>query len=64
MSVPEKPQMENMIDHRVRKNTQRKIYLEYSTKWKGHLMEDVRWESEADIQKHGQMVQKLMEMSP
>jgi hypothetical protein len=30
-------------------------------KWKGHPIEDASWESEANIQKHGQMVQELMD---
>ena len=34
MPVLENPQMEKIIDERVSKNTQRKIYFEYLVKWK------------------------------
>jgi hypothetical protein len=64
MPIAEKPQMENIIDQRVSKKTRRKTYLEYLVKWKGHPIEDASWESEADIHKHGQTVQELMERSP
>jgi hypothetical protein len=64
MHVAENPQMEKIIDQRVSKKTRRKTYLEYLVKWKGHPIEDVSWESEADIQKHGQTVQELMDRSP
>jgi hypothetical protein len=64
MPVAEKPQMEKIIDQRVGKKTQRKTYFEYLIKWKGHPIEDASWESEADIQKHGQTVQELMDRSP
>jgi hypothetical protein len=64
MPVAEKPQMEKIIDQRVGKKTRRKTYLEYLVKWKGHPIEDASWESEADIQKHGQTVQELMDRSP
>jgi hypothetical protein len=40
------------------------MYFEYLVKWKGHLIEDANWESEVEIQKHGQMVQELMDRSP
>jgi hypothetical protein len=49
MPVAEKPQMEKIIDQRVNKKTRRKKYFEYLIKWKGHLMEDAIWESEASI---------------
>jgi hypothetical protein len=42
----------------------RKTYYEYLVKWKGHPIEDAIWESEAEIQKHGQMVEELMDSSP
>ena len=54
MPVAEKPQMESILDKRVSKKTIRKEYLEYLVKWKGHLVEDVSWNNEAEIQKHGQ----------
>ena len=52
--------MESIIDKRIRKKTRRKEYFEYLVKWKGHLVEDVSWEDEAEIQKHGKTVQELM----
>ena len=63
MPVAENPQMESIIDKRVSKRTRRKEYSEYLFKWKGHLIEDASWEDEAEIQKHGQTVQELMNMS-
>jgi hypothetical protein len=63
MHVAENPQMEKIIDQRVRKKTLRKTYLEYLIKWKGHPIEDASWESEASIQNHRQMMQKLMNRS-
>jgi hypothetical protein len=56
MSIAENSQMEKIIDQRVSKKTWRKTYLEYLVKWKGHPIQDASWESEVDIQKHGQMV--------
>jgi hypothetical protein len=64
MPVAEKLQMENIIDQRVGKNTRRKTYLEYLVKWKGHPIEDASSESEADIQRHEQTMQELMDRSP
>jgi hypothetical protein len=64
MPVAEKPQMEKIIDQRIGKNTRRKTYFEYFIKWKGHPIEDVSWENEADIQKYGKSVQELMDRSP
>jgi hypothetical protein len=63
MPVDERPQMEKLIDQRVRKNIWRKTYFEYLIKWKGHPIEDASWESEASIQKHGKTVQELMNRS-
>ena len=60
MPVAEKPQMEGIIDKRNIKKTRRKEYFEYLVKWKGHPVEDVSWEDEVEIQKHGQTVQELM----
>jgi hypothetical protein len=40
MPIAEKPQMEQMLNKRVGKNTRRKEYLEYLVKWKGHPVED------------------------
>jgi hypothetical protein len=54
MPVAEKPQMEQILDKRVGKKTRRKEYFEYLVKWKGHLVEDASWETEAKILKHGQ----------
>jgi hypothetical protein len=45
--------MEKIIDQRVRKKTQRKTYFEYLVKWKIHPIEDASWESEINIQRHG-----------
>jgi hypothetical protein len=63
LPVAEKPQMEKIIDQRVGKKTRRKTYYEYLVKWEGHPIEDASWESEEDIQRHGQMVQELMNRS-
>jgi hypothetical protein len=56
--------MEKIVDQRIGKNTRRKTYFEYLVKWKGHPIEDSSWENEDDIQKHGKLVQELMDMSP
>jgi hypothetical protein len=64
MPIAENPQMENIIDQRVRKKTQRKTYFEYLVKWKGHPIKDVSWERKEEIHKHGQMVQELMDKIP
>ena len=56
--------MEKIVDQRISKKTKRKTYFEYLIKWKGHPIEDVSWESEADIQNHGKSVQELMDKSP
>jgi hypothetical protein len=53
-----------ILDKRVGKKTRRKEYFEYLVKWKGHPVEDASWENEAEIQKHGQTVQELMDRSP
>jgi hypothetical protein len=64
MPVFEKPKMESILDKRISKRTRRKVYFEYLVKWKGHPVEDASWENEAEIQKHGQTVQELMNRSP
>jgi hypothetical protein len=64
LPVAENPQMERILDKRVGKKTKRKKYFEYLVKWKNHPVEDVSWENEAMIQKHGQTVQELMGRSP
>jgi hypothetical protein len=64
MPVAEKPQMERILDKRVSKRTRRKEYFEYLVRWKGHPVEDASWESEEEIQKHGQIVRELMDRSP
>jgi hypothetical protein len=64
MPIAEKPQMECILDKRVSKKTRRKQYFEYLVKWKNHPVEDASWESEAEIQKHGQTMQELMDRSP
>jgi hypothetical protein len=56
--------MEKIIDQRIGKKTRRKTYLEYLVKRKGHLIEDVIWKNEDDIQKHGKLVQELMDRIP
>jgi hypothetical protein len=63
MPLDEKPQMESIIDKRIRKKTRRKEYFEYLVKWKGHPIEDANWENEAEIQNHGQTMQELMNRS-
>jgi hypothetical protein len=64
MPVAEKPQMEHILDKRVGKKTRRRQYFEYLVKWKNHPVEDVSWETEAEIQKHGHTMQELMDRSP
>jgi hypothetical protein len=63
MPLDEKPQIESIIDKRVNKKTRRKEYFEYLVKWKGHLVEYANWEDEANIHKHGQTMQELMNRS-
>jgi hypothetical protein len=64
MPVAEKPQMERILDKRVSKKTRQNQYFEYLVKWKDHPVEDVSWENEAEIQRHGQIVRYLMDRSP
>jgi hypothetical protein len=64
MSVADMPQMERILDKRVRKKTRRKKYFEYLVKWKGHPVEDASWEIEVEIQRHGKTVHMLMDRSP
>jgi hypothetical protein len=64
LPVAEKAQMEYILDKRVVKKTRKKEYYEYMLKWKNHPVEDASWENEAEIQKHGQTVQELMDRSP
>jgi hypothetical protein len=56
--------MERILDKRVSKRTRPKQYFEYLVKWKNHPVEDASWEIEAEIQKHGQTVQELMDRKP
>jgi hypothetical protein len=49
MPIVEKPQMECILDKRVRKRTRRKQYFEYLVKWKNHPIEDASWETEVEI---------------
>jgi hypothetical protein len=63
MLIAEKPQMESIIDKRISRKTRRKEYFEYLVKWKGHLVEDASWEDEAEIHRHGQTMQELMNKS-
>jgi hypothetical protein len=64
MPTTENPQMEKIIDQRIGKKTRRKTYFEYLVKWKDHPTEDASWVTEPDIQKHGKIVQELMDRSP
>jgi hypothetical protein len=64
MPVAEKLEMECILDKRINKRTRRKEYFENLVKWKGHPIEDVSWENEEKIQKHGQTIQELMNRSP
>jgi hypothetical protein len=64
MPVADKPQMECILDKRVSKRTRRKQYFEYLVKWKNHPVEDASWESETEIQNHGQTMQELMDRIP
>jgi hypothetical protein len=64
MPVAKKLQMECILDKRVGKKTRRKQYFEYLVKWKGHQFEYASWENEAEIQKHGKTMHKLMDKSP
>jgi hypothetical protein len=64
MPVADEPQMECRLDERVSKKTRKKQYVEYLVKWKGHPVEDARWENEAEVQKHGHIVHELMDRSP
>ena len=53
LPVAKNPQMECILGKKVSKKTRRKQYFEYLVKWTNHPMEDVSWETEAVIQKHG-----------
>jgi hypothetical protein len=64
LPVAEKPQMQHILDKRVRKRTRQKKYFEYLVKWKNHPVEDASWETEEEIQRHGQTMQELMDRSP
>jgi hypothetical protein len=62
--ITEKPQIENILDHRIAKKTMRKVYYEYLVKWKDHPIEDCNWITETNIQKHGKTVEELMDRIP
>jgi hypothetical protein len=64
MPVADKPHMECILDKRIGKKTRRNKYFEYLVKWKNHPVEDASWESEAEIQKHGQTMHELMDRGP
>jgi hypothetical protein len=64
MLVAENPQMEHILDKRVSKKTRQKQYFVYLVKWKDHPVEDASWETEAEIQRHGQTMRELMDRSP
>jgi hypothetical protein len=64
MPTTENPQMEKILDQRIGKKTRRKTYFEYLVKWKDHPTEDASWVTEPDIQRHGKIVQELMDRSP
>jgi hypothetical protein len=64
MPVVDKPKMECILDKRIGKKTRRKEYFEYLVKWKNHPVEDASRETEAEIQRHGQTMQELMDRSP
>jgi hypothetical protein len=58
MPVADKLQMECILDKRLSKKTRQKKHFEYLVKWKNHLVEDVSWENEEEIQKHGHTVRE------
>jgi hypothetical protein len=64
MPVADKQQMECILGKRIGKKTRRKEYFQYPVKWMNHPAEDASWETEAEIHKHGQTVQELMDRSP
>ena len=64
MPIAEKSQIENILDQRITKKTKRKVHYEYLVKWKYHPTEDASWITEIDIQKHGKIVEELMDGSP
>jgi hypothetical protein len=64
MPIAENSHMECILDKRVGKKTRRKQYFEYLVEWKNQPVEDASWETEAEIQKHGQTVWELMDRSP
>jgi len=64
MPTTENPQMEKILDERISKKTRRKNYFEYLVKWKDHQVKDASWVTEPKIQKHGKIVEELMDRSP
>jgi len=63
MPTTKKPHMEKILDQRVGKKTRRKMYPEYLVKWKDNPVEDSSWITKHEILKHGNIMQKLMDMS-
>jgi hypothetical protein len=64
MRTIKKDHMEKILEHRVGKNTRRKMYPQYLVKWKDHPVEDSSWVTELNILKDGRIVQELMDRSP
>ena len=49
----EKKEVEAILEKSVSKKTRSKIYYQYLVKWKGQLVEDTSWMTEAELQKLG-----------
>jgi hypothetical protein len=64
MPIAEKPRIEKILDQRIAKKTRRKVYYEYLVKWNDHPAEDASWIIETSIQKHGKIVEELMDKIP
>lgn len=61
---PAKPlEIEQILDTQVVRWTQRKEYLQYLVKWKGHPIEDISWLDAGQIQNVGYSIEELMDRS-